>query len=127
MARNNLDISALQDASVSAFAGGDATVNAGGNVSGTLIGIDGINVTASSIGAALLSQSITASGDVTSSQIGFAPITAANAASQSESAESASQGSIVLADISSDENGPGKGKGEKPKLVSSGRVTVLPP
>ena len=128
VARNNLDISALQNISVSAFASGDATVNAGENVSGTLIGLDGINVTGSSIGAALLSQNITTSGDVTSSQIGFAPITVANAVSQSESADSASKASTAFEDTSGDEDSRyAQGGRAKPKLVSSGRVTVLPP
>jgi hypothetical protein len=127
VARNNLNISALQNISVSAFAGGDATVNAGETVSGTLIGMDGINVTGGTIEAALLSDNITASGNVTSSQIGFAPITAANAASQSESADAATKAGDAFGDASGDEDGHGKGKGGKPKLVSSGRVTVLPP
>jgi filamentous hemagglutinin family protein len=127
VARNNLNISALQNISVSAFAGGDATVNAGETVYGTLIGMDGINVTGGTIEAALLSDNITASGNVTSSQIGFAPITAANAASQSESADAATKAGDAFGDASGDEDGHGKGKGGKPKLVSSGRVTVLPP
>jgi len=129
VARNNLDISALLNVSVAAFAGGDATVNAGATVSGTLIGLDGINVTGGTIEAALLSDNITASGNITTSQIGFAPITVANAASQSESADSISKANAAFGDSSGDqdERGKGKGKGGKPQLQSSGRVTVLPP
>jgi len=127
VARNNLTISALQNVSVAAFAVGDITVSAGENVSGTLIGLDAINVTAGTIDAALLSDSITTSGNVSSSQIGFAPITVANTASQSESVDSVSKAAAAFGDSSGDEDERRKGRGGKPKLVSSGRVTVLPP
>jgi len=127
VARNNLDLSALQNVSASAFANGETTVNAGETVSGTLIGLGGINVNAGSIKADLLSQNITAIGDVTSSQIGFAPITVANAASQSESADSTAKAGTAFADTCGNGDGHGKRQGGGPKLVSSGRVTVLPP
>jgi len=127
VARNNLNISALQNVSVSAFANGNTFVNAGDTVSGTFIGLGEININADSIQAALLSQNITTVGDVTSSQIGFAPITVANATSQSESADSAAKASTAFEDTSGDGDGHGKGEGGKPKLVSIGRVTVLPP
>ena len=127
VARNNLDISALQNVSASTFANGDTTVNAGESVSGTLIGLGDINVNAGSIKADLLSQNIATTGDLTSSQIGFAPITVANVASQSESAEAATTAGAAFAAASGDEPGSGKGRVGKPKLVSSGRVTVLPP
>ena len=105
VARNNLNISALQNISVSAFANGDLTVNAGETVSGTLIGIDGINVSADTIAAALLSQNISASGNVTSSQIGFSAGTATNATSQSESMDSVTK-TAVLADDAGGRTGP---------------------
>jgi len=127
VARNNLDLSALLNVSVAAFAAGDVTVNAGETVSGTLIGLDGLNVTGGSIEAALLSDNLTTSGNVTSSQIGFAPITVANAASQSESADSVSKAAAVFGQSGGDDDQHGKGKGGKPQLKSSGRVTVLPP
>ena len=127
VARNNLDISALQNVSVAAFAGGDATVNAGLNVSGTLIGLGDINVTGGTIEAALLSSDITTSGNVTSSQIGFAPITVASSANESESADATSKAGAAFSDSADDEDGPRKGKGGKPVLKSSGRVTVSPP
>ena len=127
VARNNLDLSALLNVSASAFANGDTTVIAGETVSGTLIGLGGINVNAGSIKADLLSQNITTVGDVTSSQIGFAPVTVANAANQSESADSAAKAGTAFADTSGHGDEPGKRPGGGPKLVSSGRVTVLPP
>jgi predicted acyltransferase (DUF342 family) len=127
VARNSLNISALQNIAVTAFAGGEASVNAGGDVSGTLIGLDALNVTGGTIEAALLSQDITTSGNVTSAQIGFAPVTVANAAGQSESADSVSKSGAAFEDSNSDDDERRHGKGAKPRLQSSGRVTVLPP
>jgi filamentous hemagglutinin family protein len=127
VARNNLTLSALQNIAVAAFAGGYVTANAGETVSGTLIGLDAINVTGGTIEAALLSDSITASGNVTSAQIGFVPVTVANSASQNESADSMAKNGATLGDSNGDDDEHRKGNGGKAKLVSTGRVTALPP
>jgi filamentous hemagglutinin family protein len=128
VARNNLDISALQNVSVTALAGGMATVNAGDTLSGTLIGMEGLNVSGITIEAALLSPDITASGNVTSQEVGFAPVTAAGATRQGESADAPAKAAALLAGSGDDEDGPGKGRGKggRSKLVATGRVTVLP-
>jgi filamentous hemagglutinin family protein len=127
VARNNLTLSALQNVAVAAFAGGDVTVSAGQTVSGTLIGLDAINVTGGTIEAALLSDSVTASGNVTSSQVGFAPISVANTTSQGESADSTAKTGTTWGDSSGDDDERRRAGGAKAKLVSTGRVTALPP
>lgn len=128
VARNNLSISALQNVSVSAFAAGDASVNAGGTVSGALIGMDGINVSAGTIDAELLSQNISANGNVTSSQIGFAAGTAAHATAQSESVAAPTNGLALAGAPAGPEERGRQDRGGKPQLERfSGRVTVLPP
>ena len=127
VARNHLDISALQNVSVAAFSGGDATVSAGERVSGTLIGMDGLNVSGVTIDAALLSQNINASGNVASSQVGFAPITVASSASQSEAPVAAAKGAAMLGNSECGDEPHRKAQGGNPQLASSGRVTVLPP
>ena len=128
VSRNNLNISALQTVTVSAFAAGDVTVNAGGTVSGTLIGVDGINVSAGTIEAALLSQNIKTSGDLASSQLGFSAGTAANATSQSESVALATNSVALAAEPPGAGRTPRQGGSGKPQVERfDGRVTVLPP
>lgn len=129
VARNNLTLSALQNVYVTAFAGGDATVNAGDTISGTLIALDAIDVSGENIQAALLSPDITTAGNVTSSQVGFAPITVANTAGENEAADSMAKTATAALDEGNggDDDGPKRGKGGKPQLQSAGRVTVLPP
>ena len=74
--------------------------------------------------AALLSQNISATGDVTSSQIGFKQGDAANAASQSASSESMAK-SVVTDEKKDDDD---KIKGKTIALAQRvGRVTVLLP
>jgi hypothetical protein len=82
--RNAINVSALQNVNITALAPGTVEVNAGGTVSGTLIAFGNlISVSGTSVDASLLSRNISTSGDVTSTQIGFAQGTAANATSQS--------------------------------------------
>lgn len=128
VARNNLNIAALQNVSVAAY-GLDVTVTAGESVSGTLIGLDGINVSGGGITAALLSPDLKTAGNVTSSQIGFAPITTANAASQSESADALAKAVATATAHAGNEaeDEPGKGRGGRPRLKAASRVTVLLP
>jgi hypothetical protein len=91
--------------------------------------MEGLNVSGVTIEAALLSQDITTSGNVTSQEVGFAPVTAAAATRQGESADAPAKAAALLAGSDDDEDGPGKGRGKggRSKLVATGRVTVLPP
>jgi hypothetical protein len=72
---------------VIALAQGNVNANAGGTISGTLVGIGGVSASGSSIDATLLSQNVTASGDTSGAKEGFAQGTAANATSQAMSSD----------------------------------------
>jgi filamentous hemagglutinin family protein len=82
-ARENIDLTAAQSVSVTALAQGNVNVSAGGTVSGTLIGIGSVNASGANVDASLLSQNVSASGNVASGQVGFGQGSAASGAAQS--------------------------------------------
>jgi len=129
VAQNNLNLTAVQNVDVTAVAIGTATTSAGGTTKGTIVGVSGVSVEgAGTITASLLSQNVSASGNV-QGQVGFAAANVAGATSQSAS-QSGSDQTKTLASDDSDEldkkNKPGSGKG--PVLEHHvGRVTVLLP
>jgi hypothetical protein len=125
-ARDNLDIDANQNVNVTALAVGSANVSAGDTISGTIIGVGSVNASGSSVDASLLSQNVTASGDVTSSQVGFAQANAAAATSQGlqadDSAKEAASGDKKDEEDELKKNRPG------PRIAkTAGRVTVILP
>ncbi|HEX5223280.1 MAG TPA: hypothetical protein VFZ59_27215, partial [Verrucomicrobiae bacterium] len=125
-ARDNLDIDANQNVNVTALAGGNASVSAGDTISGTIIGVGSVNASGTSVDASLLSQNVTASGDVTSQQVGFGQANAAAATSQGlqadNSAEAAASGEKKEEDEELKKNVP------LPRLAKTvGRVTVILP
>ena len=125
-ARDNLDIDANQNVSVTALAVGNANVSAGDTISGTIIGVGSVNASGSSVDASLLSQNVTASGDVTSSQVGFAQANVAGTTSQGlqadDSAKEATSGEKKEDEDELKKNRPG------PRLAkTTGRVTVILP
>ena len=128
VARENIDIITTQNANVTALAQGSVSVSAGGTISGTIIGIGSVNASGSSVDAALLSQNVTASGDVSSSsQVGFSQGTAANATSQSLQTEDQAR-AVASASTDGDAEELKRGKRELPLLSRSvGRVTVILP
>ena len=127
-ARENLDVSANQNVSVTALAVGNANVSAGESVSGTIIGVGSVNASAATVGAALLSQNVSTSGDVSSGQVGFSQGTAANATSQSLQKEDPEK--MVASSKKSDEDDELKKKSAAalPRLTRTvGRVTAILP
>jgi filamentous hemagglutinin family protein len=128
VARGNIDIIAQQNVNVTALAQGNVNISSGGTIGGTLIGIGGINASGANVDAALLSESISTSGNVTSSQVGFSQGTAANATSQSL-ANDESQ-SIIASAKKGDQEDELKKKTASalPHLTKTlGRVTVILP
>ncbi len=126
-ARQNIDLNAQQNVNVTALAQGSVNVGAGGNISGTLIGVGSVTASGASVDAALLSQNITASGDVSSSQAGFSQGMAA--ASTSQSLHNDDQAKTVASAKSSGEEDEKKRKTrDLPVLARTvGRVTVILP
>jgi hypothetical protein len=128
VARDNLNLSALQNISVDAFAGGRTTVDAGDTFSGLLVSLNSVGIVGDNITASLLASDITTSGKVTSAQVGFAPITVAQAVVQSASATTAAaQTTAVLGGTSDAAGDPSRIVHGQAQLESVGRVTVLPP
>ena len=126
VARNRLDISALQNVAVSAFAAGNSFVSAGETLSGTLIGGGELNVDAGTIGASLLSQNINVSGTVATSQIGFSVGATANATSQSQSEDFSAKTLAQADEPNSIDKKKTQEKERNPRLKqSAGRVTIL--
>ena len=117
-ARNNIDINAQQNINVTALGGENVNVSStGGTISGTLIGVSGVNVSGNSIDAALISANV--NGATTSGQSGLGQGTAANATSQGMASEDTTK---MVA--SSDKDGDKKE--EKVALAEKiGRVTVI--
>jgi filamentous hemagglutinin family protein len=127
-ARENIELSAQQSVNVTALAQGGVNVSAGGNVSGTLIGVGSVTASGGgTVDAALLSQNISASGNVTSSQVGFSQGSAANATSQGVSAEEPAE-TTAASKKTEEEDDLKRRTAPAPRLVrTTGRVTVILP
>lgn len=127
-ARQNLDVSAEQNANVTALAIGNANVSAGENVSGTIIGVGSVNASGATVDAALLSQNITTAGSVNSSQVGFSQGTTANATSQSLQKEDPEKMTAAAKPGDEEEELKKKSNTAPPRLTRTvGRVTVILP
>jgi hypothetical protein len=125
-ARQNLELRAQENVNVTALAGGAADVGAGGNISGTIIGGGSVTASGATVDAALLSQNISASGEVTSSQLGFSQGAAAAGTSQSMASED--QAKAAATSKSTDEDEQKKKSRDLPVLTRTvGRVTVILP
>jgi hypothetical protein len=121
-ARNDINLAAQQNVNVTALAQGNVSVNSGGTISGTIIGVGGVSASGSSIDASLLSQNVSASGDTSGAKEGFAQGTAANATSQGASTDNTT---AATTDASTDDELDKKKKISLAQKV--GRVTVLLP
>jgi hypothetical protein len=111
---------------VTALAGGNASVSAGDTISGTIIGVGSVTASGANVEASLLSQNISTSGDVGSSQMGFAQGNAASSTSQSSQADE--QAKEAAAGKKSDEEDELTKKRTVPRLAkTTGRVTVILP
>ncbi len=125
-ARDNLDIDAKQNVTVTALAGGNASVNAGDTISGTIIGVGSVNASGATVDAALLSQNVSTSGDASASQQGFTQGNAAASASQSLAGDDKAKEAV--AEKKSDEEELAKKRQPGPRLAkTTGRVTVILP
>jgi len=123
-ARDNLNVSAVQNVNVTALSEGVATVGGGESVSGSIIGIGGVNASGANVDASLLSNNgITGA---TSGQTGLAQGTAANATSTAASANDDTPKAAVAATDDSDDDKK-KEKKEGVAINKTGRVTVLLP
>ena len=126
-ARENIDLVARQNVNVTALAQGSVSVGAGCNVSGTIIGVSSVNASGATVDAALLSQNISASGNVTSSEVGFGQANAAAGTSQGLQSEDPSK-AVAAKDDAEDDTAKKRRLAGSPKLTRTvGRVTVILP
>jgi filamentous hemagglutinin family protein len=119
-----INVSAAVNANVTAFARGDVTINASGTVTGSVITSGNANVTGESITASLISQSVTTSGNATSSTIGVPQSNVAKA--DSKVADDASTSVVKSDDTAGDDDKKKKNKNITLAQRSS-RVTVILP
>jgi filamentous hemagglutinin family protein len=125
-ARQNIDISARENVNIVALAQGSVNVEAGGKISGTIVGIGSVSASGGSIDAALLSQNVNASG-TTSGQLGFAQTSAAGATSQSVQ-NNDEQVKKTVASVAEEDEDETKKKNAGIRLAkTTGRVTVILP
>ena len=122
-ARDNLDISAQQNVNVTALASGQASISAGGSISGTIIGVGGVSASGSSIDANLESNA-GISGETSGSK-GMGQGSAAAATSVAASANEA--GPTAAKTDSNTEEDPSKKKKNISLARKVSRVTVLLP
>jgi hypothetical protein len=128
VAKMNIDITARENVNVSALAQGNVNVNAGKSVSGTVIGGGNIEAKGSSIDAALMSKSVSTSGDASASQIGFAQTAVATTTSQASQPKEVTAESKKPSLATAEEDDEKKRAVKKPALTSYvGKVTVVLP
>jgi hypothetical protein len=125
-ARDNLNITANQNVSVTALAGGNAAVSAGDTISGTIVGVGSVSASGATVDAALLSQNVSASGDTSASQQGFAQGNAAASTSQSLAGDDKAKEAVT--EKKDEEEELAKKQKPGPRIAkTTGRVTVILP
>lgn len=126
---HDIDITAREGVNVTAVAQGSVNISSsGGAISGTIVGVGSVSAAGASIDAALLSNSVNTSGEVTSKDVGFAPTAVAGATSQAaaQTASSAAASAVSTAAESSEDEELDKKYAKKPVLARTvSRVTVI--
>lgn len=122
-ARNNVNINAQQNINVTAFGVGNVTVSsAGGTISGTLIGVNGVNASGVNVDASLISANVSGA---TSGQSGLGQGAAAAGASQGLANNQTTE---TAADSGQGDDEQKKKKGKEIALARKvSRVTVILP
>jgi hypothetical protein len=123
----SVNINSAQNVDVTAFSGGDVSINAAGTVSGTVLG-GSVDVSGDSITASLISGSISTSGDTAGATIGVPQSNVQQAVAQT--ADNASAATSKLDDSANDgsDDDETKKKGKGISLAQRvSRVTVLLP
>jgi filamentous hemagglutinin family protein len=119
---SSVDINSAQNVDVTAFSGGDVNINASGEISGTIIGGGSVNVSGDSITASLISESVSASGNMSGATEGIPQSNVAK-----NNAETADDASTVTSKTD-DQNDDQKKKGKQITLAQKvSRVTVILP
>lgn len=128
VSRQNANINAAQSFSGTLLSGGTANVTASaGTVSGTIIGIGGVNASGGSgVNASVLGQNVSIGGAAAQSTLGTSA--AASSTSQAAAQQANADTQQQLAKANPDEDDSSKKKAKSPGLVRRvGRVTVILP
>lgn len=122
ISRGNSNVNAAQGFSGTLLASGTANVSSSsGDVSGTIIGVSGVNVSGAGVTADLLGQNVSLNGGAAQSTLGSSA--AATSATQSAAQTASSQAQQqVAADTST---GDDEKKKKKTQIHKMGRVTVI--
>jgi len=115
-------INSAQNVDVTAFSGGDVNISASGEIAGTVIGGGSVNVSGDSITASLISESVSASGNMSGATEGVPQSNVAK--NNAETADDAS----TVASKTDDQDDDQKKKGKQVTLAQKvSRVTVILP
>ena len=128
VSRQNANINAAQSFSGTLLSGGTANVNASaGGVSGTIIGVSGVNASGGAgVTAAVMGQNVSIGGGAAQSTLGTTA--AATSTSQAAAQQASSDAQQQLAKDSSQNDDDKKKRINPPMLVKRvGRVTVILP
>jgi len=127
VAQKDIDVSSVQNITVTAVASGAVSVSAGGNVSGTIVAIGGISAAGENVSASLVSETVSASGNVTSA-VGFTEASVSTTSAQrveSEESSTTAKSTATVANEEKEEETKGRPRPLLARAVS--RVTVLLP
>lgn len=126
VAQKDIDVSSVQNITVTAVASGAVNVSAGGNVSGTIVAIGGISAAGENVSASLVSDTVSASGNVTSA-VGFTEASVSAASAQRVESEESTTAKTTAKVAPQEEEEDAKGR-PRPLLARAvSRVTVLLP
>jgi len=116
----SVNINSAQNVDVTAFSGGDVNISASGEIAGTVIGGGSVNVSGDSITASLISESVSASGNMSAATEGIPQSNVAK--NNAETADDAS----TVASKTDDQDDDQKKKGKQVILGQKlSRVTVI--
>jgi hypothetical protein len=124
VSRQNTTVKAVENVDVTVLSGGNANVSAGGTLSGTLIGVSGVNASGTSISATMLSSSVSANGGAAQNSLGTATASAASQSAANQASADAKQQEVADTGSSDDDQ-----KKKKPVTLTQRvkRVTVILP
>jgi len=119
----SVNIASAQNVDVVAVSGGDVNINASGEIAGTVIGGGNLDVSGDSITASLISESVSASGDISGATEGIPQSNVAK-----NNAETADDASTVVAKTDDQDNEENKKKEKGIALAQkTSRVTMILP
>ncbi|MGA2176872.1 MAG: filamentous hemagglutinin N-terminal domain-containing protein [Verrucomicrobiota bacterium] len=119
-----IQVQSLANVNVTAFGRGDVSISAVGEVTGTVITSGAASVSGESITAALISQSVSTSGNTTAAALG---VPASNVTKEDAKVADDASAAVVKADETASDDDQKKKHNTTTLAQKAGRVTVLLP